>query len=74
VASINLPGRTELWLCSENLLAYSRHHIANAVSEGLNSKIQSLKSAARGFRNFQNHRMRILFFSKKLNLNSLGAS
>lgn len=42
--------------------------ITNAVTEGLNSKIQSLKSAARGFRNFRNYRIRILFFCGKLNL------
>jgi transposase len=52
----------------ENLLTYLRHHITNAVTEGLNSKIQNLKSAARGFRNFQNYRIRILFFCGKLNL------
>jgi len=52
----------------ENLLTYLRHHITNAVTEGLNSKIQSIKSAARGFRNFQNYRIRILFFCGKLNL------
>ncbi|HWN10571.1 MAG TPA: ISL3 family transposase [Pyrinomonadaceae bacterium] len=52
----------------ENLLTYLRHHITNAVTEGLNSKIQSLKSAARGFRNFANYRTRILFFCGKLNL------
>lgn len=52
----------------ENLLTYLRHHITNAVTEGLNSKIQSLKSAARGFRSFQNYRTRILFFCGKLNL------
>jgi transposase len=52
----------------ENLLTYLRHHITNAVTEGLNSKIQSLKSAARGFRSFQNYRIRILFFCGKLNL------
>jgi transposase len=52
----------------ENLLTYLRHHITNAVTEGLNSKIQSLKSAARGFRNFRNYRIRILFFCGKLNL------
>jgi hypothetical protein len=34
----------------------------------LNSKIQSLKAAARGFRNFQNYRTRILFFCGKLEL------
>jgi transposase len=52
----------------ENLLTYLSHPITNAVTEGLNSKIQSLKSAARGFRNFQNYRTRILFFCGKLNL------
>ena len=52
----------------DNLLTYLKHHITNAVTEGLNSKIQSLKSAARGFRNFRNYRIRILFFCGKLNL------
>ena len=52
----------------DNLLAYLKHHITNAVTEGLNSKIQSLKSAARGFCNFRNYRIRILFFCGKLNL------
>jgi transposase len=52
----------------ENLLTYLTHHITNAVTEGLNSKIQSLKSAARGFRNFKNYRTRILFFCGKLDL------
>jgi hypothetical protein len=36
----------------ENLLTYLKHHITNAVTEGLNSKIQSIKAAARGFRSF----------------------
>ena len=52
----------------DNLLTYLKHHITNAVTEGLNSKIQSLKAAARGFRNFRNYRIRILFFCGKLNL------
>ncbi|MGC8988720.1 MAG: transposase [Verrucomicrobiia bacterium] len=52
----------------DNLLTYLKHHITNAVTEGLNSKIQSLKSAARGFRSFANHRNRILFFCGKLDL------
>jgi transposase len=49
-------------------LAYLKHHITNAVTEGLNSKIQSIKSNARGFRNFQNYRIAILFHCGKLNL------
>ena len=52
----------------DNILTYLKHPITNAVTEGLNSKIQSLKSAARGFRNFQNYRIRILFFCGKLAL------
>ena len=52
----------------ENLLTYCRHKITNAVSEGLNSRVQSTKSAARGFRQFANYRTRILFYCGKLDL------
>ena len=51
-----------------NILTWFRHHISNATAEGFNSRIQSLKSAARGFRNFENYRTRILFFCGKLEL------
>jgi transposase len=51
-----------------NILTYFRHRITNAVSEGLNSRIQSIKTAARGFRSFANYRTRILFFCGKLDL------
>ena len=47
---------------------YFRYRITNATSEGFNSRIQSIKSAARGFRDFQNYRTRILFYCGKLNL------
>jgi transposase len=52
----------------EYLLTYLKHPITNAVTEGLNSKIQSIKSNARGFRSFKNYRIRILFFCGKLDL------
>jgi transposase len=52
----------------DHLVTYVKHHITNGVTEGLNSKIQNLKSAARGFRNFANYRIRILFFCGKLDL------
>ena len=52
----------------QGLLNYFSHPISNAVTEGLNSKIQFLKHAARGFRCFENYRIRILFFCGKLNL------
>ncbi|MEW6054959.1 MAG: ISL3 family transposase [Nitrospirota bacterium] len=52
----------------DNILTYLRHRITNAVAEGINSKIQQVKSAARGFRNFENYRTAILFFCGKLDL------
>ncbi|MBP7946484.1 MAG: ISL3 family transposase [Verrucomicrobia bacterium] len=58
-------GTRQLWLYNPQNL---KHHITNAVTEGLNSKIQSIKAAARGFRSFRNYRIRILFFCGKLNL------
>jgi len=50
------------------LLNYFSYPITNAVTEGLNSKIQQLKANARGFRSFANYRTRILFFCGKLEL------
>ena len=50
------------------ILSYFRYRITNATNEGFNSRIQSIKSAARGFRDFQNYRTRILFYCGKLNL------
>lgn len=50
------------------VLNYFRRRIANPVSEGLDSKIQSIKAMARGFRGFKNYRMRILFFCGKLDM------
>jgi transposase len=50
------------------LLNYFLYPITNAVTEGLNSKIQQIKANARGFRSFANYRTRILFFCGKLDL------
>ena len=47
---------------------FIHHRITNAVSEGLNIRIQAIKSAARGFRCFANYRVRILFHCGKLDL------
>ncbi|MDP3989195.1 MAG: transposase [bacterium] len=52
----------------DGLLAYIIHPITNAVTEGLNSKIQLIKANARGFRNFANYRIAILFHCGKLSL------
>ena len=51
-----------------NMLTYYKHRITNAGSEGLNSLIQGIKSNARGFRNFENYRISILFHLGGLNL------
>jgi transposase len=51
-----------------NISNYFQHRITNAVAEGLNSKIQLIKSGARGFRNFSNFRVAILFHCGGLKL------
>jgi len=56
------------------LLNYFRQRITNAKAEGFNSRIQSIKSAARGFRAFENYRTRILFYCGKLQLAPDGIS
>ena len=50
------------------LLAHCCHRINNAVTEGLNSKIQAIKANARGFRTFANYRIAILFGCGKLEM------
>ncbi len=51
-----------------NILNYFKHFITNATSEGFNSSIQIIKSAAKGFRKFENFRIRILFYCGKLSM------
>jgi transposase len=50
------------------LLNFSKHRISNACAEGFNSAIQLIKANARGFRNFDNYRARILFHCGRLDL------
>lgn len=52
----------------DNILTYLEHRITNAMTEGFNSKIQSIKANARGYRNFENYRIAILFYCGKLQL------
>jgi transposase len=52
-----------------NIVTWFRHRISNGPTEGFNSRIQSIKSAARGLRSFKNYCTRILFFCGKLKLN-----
>lgn len=51
-----------------NLLTYFKHPISNAVSEGLNSKIQTVKANARGYRSFEGFRNSILFYCGGLDM------
>jgi transposase len=44
-----------------NVVTYFKHRVTNAASEGINSGIQLLSSRGRGFRNFANFRVAILF-------------
>ena len=52
----------------DNILTYLKHRITNAVSEGLNSRIQWVKATARGFRNQQNFVNAIYFHCGGLDL------
>ena len=52
----------------DRILTWFRHPISNAAAEGFNSRIQSIKSNARGFRAFVNYRARILFYCGDLDL------
>jgi transposase len=44
-----------------NVMTYYHHRITNAVSEGLNSKIQTIKKRAYGFRNREHFKTAIYF-------------
>jgi transposase len=51
-----------------NLLTYFKHWITNATSEGINSKIQTLKLMACGYRNREHYKTAILFHCGGLDL------
>jgi transposase len=52
----------------ENVVTYCTHFVTNAVAEGLNSKIMSIKRRAGGFRNPENFKTAIYFHSGGLSL------
>lgn len=52
----------------ENILTYLTHRITNAVTEGLNAKIQWIKYGSRGFRAKEAFKMSILFHCGGLDL------
>ena len=51
-----------------NVLTYVQHRITNAVSEGLNCKIQTIKKMAYGFRNKEHFKTAIYFHCGGLDL------
>jgi transposase len=51
-----------------NMLTYFIHRITNAVSEGINSKIQTIKKKAYGFKSFENFKTAIFFHCGELKL------
>ena len=53
------------------LLSCFRHRLTKALCEAFNSSLQALKATARGFRNFEPYRTRLLFFRGKLSLHPL---
>jgi transposase len=53
----------------EQIITYLKYRITNAFAEGMNSLIQHIKATARGFRNFANYRISILFYCGGLELN-----
>lgn len=50
------------------VVSYCHHRITNAVAEGLNSRIMSIKRRARGFRNPENFKIAIFFYCGGLDL------
>jgi transposase len=55
----------------DRILTWFASPISNGVAEGFNSRTQSIKPAARGFRLFEHYRIRILFYCEKLSLKPL---
>jgi transposase len=51
-----------------NLLTYFTHRITNAIAEGINSKIQTVKLMACGYRNREHYKIAILFHCGGLDL------
>ena len=52
----------------DNVVSYCKHHITNAVAEGINSKIMAIKRRVGGYRNKQNFKTAIFFYCGGLQL------
>jgi transposase len=51
-----------------NVVSYCTHRITNAVAEGMNSKIMSIKRRVGGFRTVKNFKTAIYFYCGGLDL------
>ena len=54
-----------------NILTYCEHRITNAVAEGINSKVMSIKRQSSGFSNIENFKTVIYFYCGNLPLDPL---
>jgi transposase len=52
----------------DNIVTYCTHGITNAVAEGVNSKIMSIKRRAGGYRNTENFKTAVLIYCDGLDL------
>jgi transposase len=52
----------------DNILAYFKNRITNAICEGINSMIQAAKRKARGFHTFEGYSTMIYLIAGKLQL------
>ena len=51
-----------------NVVSYCTHRITNAVAEGMNSKVMSIKRRVGGYRNPENFKTAIYFYCGGLDL------
>ena len=61
----NQEGGTVAGETIDGIVAGFSDPISNGPAAGFNSRIQAIKSPARGFRIFEHYRMRMLFLSGK---------
>ena len=52
----------------QGLLHYFDNRVSSATAERFNSRIQAIKTAARGFRKSEDYRVRILFYPGRVDL------
>jgi hypothetical protein len=50
-----------LMFCFYSIPSYFKHHITNAIAEGINSKIATVQKMAYGYRNRENLKIAIFF-------------